>query len=125
MILGIGIDIIEYERVVRLYDKFGEKFLRRVFLSREIEYCLKHENPSQYLAARIALKEAVSKAFGYGLGRKFQWKDVEIVKEGDRPKVIFHNKILKAFNDLECDCRVSISHQEKNSVAIAILETWE
>ncbi|HON08751.1 MAG TPA: holo-ACP synthase, partial [Verrucomicrobiota bacterium] len=64
MIIGTGIDIIEVERVAASYKRFGDRFLKRILKESEIEYCLSHKNPAQFIAARFAAKEAISKAFG-------------------------------------------------------------
>lgn len=125
MIIGVGIDIVSNSRVKSIFLKYGARFLNRVFTEKEIAYCLSHDQPHQYLAARLAVKEAVSKAFGYGIGKKFQWKNIEIGKDGGTPKVIFHNEALRVFSGLECHCLISLSHERDNSVALAVLESWE
>ena len=68
MILGIGIDIIEVTRIRASHERFGERFLNRVLHPAEIAYCLSHKNPAPFLAVRFAAKEAISKAFGTGIG---------------------------------------------------------
>src|SRR5437667_11872569 len=69
MILGVGIDIIEVARVQSSYGQFGERFLKRILRPDEIAYCLSHRFPAPFLAARFAAKEAISKAFGTGIGK--------------------------------------------------------
>ncbi len=125
MILGVGIDILDNNRVKILHEKYGDRFLKKVFTKDEADYCLSHDNPHQYLAARLAVKEAVSKAFGYGIGRKFQWKEIEVVKSSGKPDVVFRGGALKTFSRMECECSISLSHEKNMSVAIAILESWE
>ena len=73
MILGLGIDTIEVSRVQASYEKFGERFLNRILHPNEIQYCLSHRAPGPFLAARFAAKEAVSKAFGTGIGAQLGW----------------------------------------------------
>ena len=68
MILGIGIDIIEVERIRASHERFGERFLNRILLPSEISYCLSYKAPGPFLAVRFAAKEAISKAFGTGIG---------------------------------------------------------
>ena len=68
MTLGIGIDIIEVARIQASYEKFGERFLTRILHPNEISYCLSHRVAGPFLAARFAAKEAISKAFGTGMG---------------------------------------------------------
>ena len=98
MILGIGIDIIEVARVKASHERFGERFLNRILLADEIAYCLSHKNPAPFLAARFAAKEAVSKAFGTGIGASLGWQDIEIRrKESGEPFVILHGNGKKLF----------------------------
>src|SRR3954470_18449705 len=96
MILGIGIDIIEVSRIAASYEKFGERFLSRILHPNEISYCLSHKVPGPFLAARFAAKEAISKAFGTGIGAQLGWQDMEVGrKEGGEPFVILHGGGLK------------------------------
>ena len=91
MILGIGIDIIEVDRIKASFERFGERFLKRILLPNEISYCLSHRVPAPFLAARFAAKEAISKAFGTGIGVHLGWQDMEIGrKESGEPFVILH-----------------------------------
>src|SRR5204863_4211084 len=91
MILGVGIDIIEVARVQSSYGQFGERFLNRILLPDEIAYCLSHKAPAPHLAARFAAKEAISKAFGTGIGAALGWQDMEVGrKPSGEPFVILH-----------------------------------
>src|SRR5690348_8213344 len=93
MILGTGIDIVEVSRIRHSYERFGDRFLNRILLADEIAYCLSHKNPAPHLAARFAAKEAISKAFGTGIGRHLSWHDIEIRrKESGEPFVMLHDK---------------------------------
>src|SRR5664280_3294981 len=100
MILGVGTDIIEVARIASSYEKFGERFANRILLPDEIAYCLSHKNPAPFLAARFAAKEAISKAFGTGIGAQLGWQDMEIKrKESGEPFVVLHEagrKLLEA-----------------------------
>jgi holo-[acyl-carrier protein] synthase len=125
MILGIGIDIIEVERIQASYEKFGERFLNRILHPNEINYCLSHRVPGPFLAARFAAKEAISKAFGTGIGAQLGWQDVEVGrKDSGEPFVIFHEKakvLLKARNARTVF--ISLSHTQIHATAVAILES--
>src|SRR5712671_3967132 len=91
MILGVGIDIIEVARIAASYERFGERFLNRILHANEIGYCLSHKTPAPFLAARFAAKEAISKAFGTGIGAQLGWQDLEVGrKESGEPFVILH-----------------------------------
>src|SRR5579862_2266824 len=93
MILGVGIDIIEVSRIEGSYAKFGERFLDRILHDGEIQYCLSHRAPGPFLAARFAAKEAISKAFGTGIGAELGWQDMEVGrKESGEPFVILHER---------------------------------
>lgn len=124
MILGVGIDIIEVARIRASHEKFGERFLNRILRPAEIAYCLSHRNPAPFLAARFAAKEAISKAFGTGIGRQLGWQDMEVGrKESGEPFVILHaggKKLLEERGGTNF-C-LSLSHTENYAVAVAILE---
>ena len=93
MIFGTGIDIIDVARIGRVHSRWGEKFLNKFLRPDEIKYCQQQADPSPSIAARFAGKEAVSKAFGTGIGEKLNWHDLEIVHhERGRPMVRLHGK---------------------------------
>src|SRR5690349_4934075 len=112
MILGTGIDIIEVARIASSYEKFGDRFVNRILLPDEIAYCRSHKNPAPFLAARFAAKEAVSKAFGTGIGARLGWQDIEIRrKESGEPFVVLHGKGKKLFRSRRAkQLLVSLSH---------------
>ncbi len=76
--LAIGTDIVEVARIQRACDRHGERFMARIYSPIELEYCRSLANPFPSLAARFAAKEAVSKAFGTGIGGEFGWLDAEV-----------------------------------------------
>ena len=125
MILGTGIDIIEVARIASAYEKFGERFLNRVLLADEIAYCLSHKNPAPFIAARFAAKEAISKAFGTGIGAQLGWQDMEICKkESGEPFVVLHGKGKKLFRSRRAKrLLVSLSHTVNYAAATAVLES--
>ena len=124
MILGSGIDIIEVGRVETAREKHGERFLKRILHPAETAYCLSHKSPGPFLAARFAAKEAISKAFGTGIGAQLGWQDMEIGrKDTGEPYVILHGKGLELLSRRGARCvHVSLSHTEKYAAATAILE---
>ena len=92
-ILGVGMDIVETKRIADSIERFGDRFLHRVFLDGEIAYAKSMKFPQLHLAARFAAKEAISKAFGTGIGHEMGWRDLEIVREpGGAPRVVLHGK---------------------------------
>src|SRR5713101_2101951 len=119
MILGIGIDIIEVERIQKSFEKFGERFLKRILHPDEIKYCLSHRVP-----APLAGKEAISKAFGTGIGAQLGWQDMEIGRKASgEPFVILHEagqKLLETRGGRTV--LISLSHTQVHATAMAILE---
>jgi holo-[acyl-carrier protein] synthase len=124
MILGTGIDIIEVARIGASHEKFGDRFLKRILRPDEIAYCLTHRNPAPFLAARFAAKEAISKAFGTGIGRQLGWQDMEVGrKESGEPFVILHENGAKLLSERGgAKVHLSLSHTEHYAAAVAILE---
>src|SRR5213080_4413529 len=125
MILGIGIDIIEVGRIQASYERFGERFLNRILHPDEISYCLSHKAPAPFQAARFAAKEAISKAFGTGIGAQLGWQDMEVRrKESGEPFVILHEagqRLLHARGARAV--LISLSHTQAHAAAVAILES--
>lgn len=124
MILGTGIDIIEVTRIAASFEKFGERFVNRILLPDEIAYCLSHRQPAPFLAARFAAKEAISKAFGTGIGAQLGWQDMEIRrKESGEPYPVLHGKGQILFESRAAvKLHVSLSHTQNYAAATAILE---
>jgi holo-[acyl-carrier protein] synthase len=124
VILGTGIDIIEVARIAASFEKFGERFVNRILQPDEIAYCLSHKDPAPFLAARFAAKEAVSKAFGTGIGAALGWRDMEICKkESGEPFVVLHGQGKKLFERRGAkQLFVSLSHTENYAAATAVLE---
>ena len=123
MILGVGTDIIEVARIKNSFDRFGERFVNRILLPNEIAYCLAHKNPAPFLAARFAAKEAISKAFGTGIGAQLGWQDVEIARKASgEPYVILHGagQQLLAARDAR-SVLITLSHTENYATATAML----
>src|SRR5438132_12954544 len=90
-VLGIGVDLVECARIQRSIDRFGDRFLHRVFTSGEIEYSMSMKFPARHLAARFAAKEAVSKAFGTGIGKAMGWRNIDIRKKPSGvPLLVFY-----------------------------------
>ena len=125
MILGIGIDIIEVARIQASYERFGERFLKRILHPNEISYCLSHKVPAPFLAARFAAKEAISKAFGTGIGAELGWQDMEVGrKPSGEPFVILHQAGQRLLQERGARAvLVSLSHTQQHAAAVAILES--
>lgn len=124
MILGTGIDLIEVARIRASCDKFGERFAARILIGGELEYCFSHKDPAPFIAARFAAKEAISKAFGTGIGAHIGWHDIEVRrKDSGEPFVLLHGKGEALFRTREATrLHLSLSHTVQHATAISILE---
>lgn len=124
MIQGIGVDIIEIQRIQSSIEKFGDTFLRKIFTDTEIAYCQARKNPAQHFAARFAAKEAVSKALATGWSGEFEWKNVEVMNElSGKPSVILHGITAQALK--KSTVYLSLSHSDVSVVAFAVIEVAE
>lgn len=117
---GIGTDIVEIDRIRRIHQTHGERFLQKIFTTVEREYCFSKSNPYASLAARFAAKEAVAKALGTGIGRSLKWKEIEIHREARHPQVVVPNSLLSSLGVKSIF--LSISHCRKYATAVAIAE---
>ena len=124
MILGSGIEIIEVARIGASYEKFGDRFLNRILRPDEIAYCLSHKQPAPFLAARFAAKEAISKAFGTGIGQHLGWRDLEVGRKASgEPFVILHDGGQALMQQRGARLvHLSLSHTDNYAAAVAILE---
>src|SRR6476619_2940716 len=89
-ILGLGFDATDIPRIGAALERYGDRFLRRVFTDGEIAYCTKRRNPAPHLAGRFAAKEAAMKALGTGHSRGVVWRDVEVIRLGGPPRLQLH-----------------------------------
>lgn len=124
MIVGTGIDIAEVERIQQALDRFGQRFLKRVFTPEEVRYCTARHNVAERLAARFAAKEAGMKAIGTGLRHGVTWQDVEVVRQpGGRPMLRFSGRAADVAASLGCRrTHLSLSHTAAQAIAHVILE---
>jgi holo-[acyl-carrier protein] synthase len=122
-ILGIGMDIVETKRIADSLERFGDRFLNRVFLENEIAYARSMKFPPLHLAARFAAKEAISKAFGTGIGKVIGWRDMEIVREpSGQPRVVLHGRAVEyAKSRGVLEIHVSLSHTAEYGAASAVI----
>lgn len=124
MILGLGIDIIEVERIRDIWKRHGERFARRILRESELAYCLSHSDPAPCLAVRFAAKEAVSKAFGTGIGAELNWQDIEVERlASGQPSIRLHDagaRLLEARGAVRV--LLSLTHSTGHAAAVAILE---
>lgn len=124
MIIGLGTDIVDNQRIRKIYLRFGDKFLKKVYTEGEIAYCLKFNDPVPRLAARFAVKESAIKALNYRGFSGISLKEAEV--KGDefgKKSLILHGEMLKKADELGVKkMHLSISHAEQASTAVVILE---
>lgn len=125
MIIGIGTDIVLVARINEALEKYGERFLRRIFTDGERAYCEAQKNKSQHYAARFAAKEAFSKAIGTGIAGDTVWTHIEIVKHGrsGEPFLRLHGKLAERYDS--CRLYVSLSHTTESAIAMVAVETGD
>jgi len=124
MILGVGTDLAEVERIGKSVERFGDRFLTRIYTARERAYAMSKANWAERLAARFAAKEAGMKAIGTGLSRGVSWQHLEVANEpSGRPTLLLHGTVLQVANALGVKrISVSLTHTKKLAFAVVILE---
>lgn len=124
-VIGIGVDLVECERIQHSLDRFGEKFLRRVFTEGEIEYSMSMKFPARHLAARFAAKEAVSKAFGTGIGKAMGWRNIDIrKKKSGEPFLVFSGSAQELLTKRGVtSALITLSHTDHYAMACVVLES--
>jgi holo-[acyl-carrier protein] synthase len=125
MTVGLGIDVIDVARIRASCERFGDRFLRRVLRDAEVEYCQRLADPAPSVAARFAAKEAVSKAFGTGIGAELGWHDIEVVRlPSGQPTVQLHGLGLELLNKRGGQrIHLSLTHTREYAAAVAIVES--
>lgn len=123
-VLGIGVDLVECARIDRSIERFGDRFLHRVFTDGEIAYSKSMKFPARHLAARFAAKEAVSKAFGTGIGKAMGWRDIDVRKKpSGEPFLVFAGGAEKLAKERGVsNALITLSHSDEHAVATIVLE---
>ena len=125
MVIGVGTDLMEIARIAQSIDRFGERFLERVFTAREIAYCRRKKNAAESFAARFAAKEAAAKALGTGISRGIGWLELEVAREpGGRPTLELTGRAAERARELGV-ARVSLSltHSRDTALAVVMMES--
>ena len=125
MIVGIGIDLAEVDRVREAIERHGRRFVERIYTSAEIAYVERKANRYERYAARFASKEAAMKAIGTGWKRGVRWQDFEVTNlPSGRPTLQLHGEAAKIAGELGVrHIALSITHTAQHGLAIVILET--
>jgi holo-[acyl-carrier protein] synthase len=124
MIVGTGIDVVEVPRVAAAIERFGRRFLERIYTESEIRYCESKANRMERYAARFAAKEAAMKALGTGWNRGVRWRDIEVRRlPGGRPTLVFSGKAAEFAAGLGTkNAALSLTHTASEAIAQVILE---
>ena len=124
-VLGIGVDLVECARIQHSLDRFGDRFLHRVFTDGEIAYAQSMKFQARHLAARFAAKEALSKAFGTGIGKAMAWKDIDVHKKSSgEPFVVLEGGAKDlASNRGVTRVLITLSHTDNHAMAMIVLES--
>lgn len=121
MILGVGIDIIEIDRIKESIDRFGDHFLNKIYTPVELEYCLSKHNKYQHFAARFAAKEAIYKALSDEWGKDISWHDMEIMNKPNGLPIVKFSGNLAEFANMDKDIKISMSHSDNYVACVAIV----
>lgn len=124
MILGVGMDLVEVARIRDSLARFGDRLLRRILRPDEAAYCRTHPDPALHVAARFAAKEAVSKAFGTGIGGELGWHDMEVRRlPSGQPILELHAAGARLAQARGVSrIHISLTHSVATAAAVAILE---
>jgi holo-[acyl-carrier protein] synthase len=121
-IFGIGIDVVEVDRIASAIGRLGEPFLAKLFTSNERGYCEAQKNSALHYAARFAAKEAVSKALGTGIGSQAGWLDLEITRDPSGAPKLQLQGAAAAFAERNhiTEIQISLTHARDYAAANAI-----
>lgn len=125
MLVGTGIDVVEIDRIAASIDRFGNRFLARIFTPQEIAYCQrKRRSAAESFAARFAAKEAGAKALGTGIQHGVTWTEIEVRRQpGQRPTLHFSGRALRMAERLRVrHISLSLTHDRRVAIASVNLE---
>jgi holo-[acyl-carrier protein] synthase len=124
MIIGSGIDLVEIGRIQHSMDRYGARFLNRVYTPAEKAYCLGKRNSAESFAARFAAKEAGAKALGTGISHGVSWLEIEVVREpSGRPNLRFHGRAAQIAARLGmAGAALSLTHTGSLAAASVVIE---
>jgi holo-[acyl-carrier protein] synthase len=125
MVIGIGIDVIQNDRIAQSLEKFPARFVSRIYTEREAAYCNDCARPALHFAARFAAKEAAFKALGTGWSGGVRWKDVEVERlDSGKPNLHLYGAALERAASLGAkNFYVSLTHDHTVSAAVVVLES--
>jgi holo-[acyl-carrier protein] synthase len=123
MVYGIGVDIINIGMMKTVIDRWGTRFINRVFTAREIDFCFQRTKSVPSFALRFAAKEAFSKAIGFGMRKGIRWRDIEIFHHpSGRPDLRLTGRALSFCNNERIGWHLTLSDEEDYGIAVVVLE---
>jgi holo-[acyl-carrier protein] synthase len=124
MIYGIGIDLVNIPRLETVIQKWGDRFVKRIFTDQEAEFCFKRAYPPSALALRFAAKEAFSKAIGLGMRKGIRWRDIEVFHyPGGRPGLKLQGRASEICSEKHITrFHLSLSDEGRYGTAVVVLE---
>jgi holo-[acyl-carrier protein] synthase len=121
-IIGLGLDATDIPRIAATLERYGERFMTRVFTDNEIAYCRRRRHPAVHFAGRFAAKEAAMKALGTGHTQNVLWRDVEVIRHGGPPQLHFHGGAARRFAALGAQSSLlTITHSDTLALAQVLL----
>src|SRR5436309_7543349 len=121
-IIGLGVDATDIVRISERIDRYGERFLHRIFTEDEVAYAMGRRVPAIHLAGRFAAKEAAMKALGTGHSQGVLWRDVEVVRRGGPPQLQLHGGAARRFAALGGrSSLLSITHSDDLALAEVLI----
>jgi holo-[acyl-carrier protein] synthase len=124
MLIGTGVDLIEIERIAHSIERYGERFLRRIYTDHEIAYCSKKRSSAESFAARFAAKEAGAKALGTGISRGVTWIEFQVARQpGGRPVLELRGRAALLARELGVkNISLSLTHTGNLAMATVMME---
>lgn len=121
-ILGLGLDATDIDRIADTIERYGERFVRRIFTDGEVAYCMRRKVPAIHFAGRFAAKEAAMKALGTGHSHGVLWRDVEVVRHGGPPQLQLHGGAARHFASIGgVSTLLTITHSDTLALAQVII----
>lgn len=124
MLIGTGVDLVEVDRIAQSIERYGDRFLRRVYTDKEIAYCTRKRNSAESFAARFAAKEAGAKALGTGINNGVGWHDIAVGRlPGGRPELELFGAAKRRAEKLGVrTISLSLTHTSQVAVAMVVME---
>jgi len=121
-IIGLGIDATDIDRIAQTIERYGDRFVHRIFTEGEVAYCRRRRVPAIHFAGRFAAKEAAMKALGTGHSQGVLWRDVEVVRRGGPPQLLLHGGAGRRFDRMGArSSLLTITHSESLALAQVLI----